>query len=156
MCWSSVKTLLVKCPSVQWQPDDLTIRTKKWFLGAGFLGAPPISLNSLALRPFSYLRFRHVNRESGKNKETKKTRKSTRKHIHNETHNKQTIKSRVWTKPQLEGDPRGLKHDVDSFTPVNTSLRYVFSKPRFWNLAWANHRYKNGRMPCHQRKVSVG
>ena len=30
--------------SVQWQPGDLTIHTKKWFLGAGFLGAPPISL----------------------------------------------------------------------------------------------------------------
>ena len=31
--------------SVQWQPGDLTIHTKKWFLGAGFLGASPISLN---------------------------------------------------------------------------------------------------------------
>ena len=31
--------------SVQWQPDGLTIHTKKWFLGAGFLRAPPISLN---------------------------------------------------------------------------------------------------------------
>ena len=30
--------------SVQWQPDGLTIHTKKWFLGAGFLGSPPISL----------------------------------------------------------------------------------------------------------------
>ena len=30
--------------SVQWQPDDLTNRTRKWFLGARFLGAPPISL----------------------------------------------------------------------------------------------------------------
>ena len=30
--------------SVQWQPDGLTIHTRKWFLGAGFLGAPPISL----------------------------------------------------------------------------------------------------------------
>ena len=29
--------------SVQWQPGDLTIHTNKWFLGAGFLGAPPIS-----------------------------------------------------------------------------------------------------------------
>ena len=39
---SSVKTLLVRCPSVLWQPDGLTSRTKKkWFLGAGFLGAPP-------------------------------------------------------------------------------------------------------------------
>ena len=44
ICRSSVKTLLVKCPSVQWQPDGLTIHTNKWFLGAGFLGAPPISL----------------------------------------------------------------------------------------------------------------
>ena len=42
--WSSMKALLVKCPSVQWQPDGLTIRANKWFLGAGFLGAPPISL----------------------------------------------------------------------------------------------------------------
>ena len=42
---SSVKTLLVRCPSVQRQPDGLTIRTNKWFLGARFLGAPPISLN---------------------------------------------------------------------------------------------------------------
>ena len=31
--------------SVQGQPDGLTIYTKEeWFLGAGFLGAPPISL----------------------------------------------------------------------------------------------------------------
>ena len=30
--------------SVQWQPGDLAIHTEKWFLGAGFLGAPPISL----------------------------------------------------------------------------------------------------------------
>ena len=30
--------------SVQWQPDGLTIHTKKRFPGAGFLGAPPISL----------------------------------------------------------------------------------------------------------------
>ena len=30
--------------SVQWQPDGLTIQTQKWFPGAGFLGAPPISL----------------------------------------------------------------------------------------------------------------
>ena len=38
------ETLLVKCPSVQWKPDGLTIHTRKWLLGAGFLGAPPISL----------------------------------------------------------------------------------------------------------------
>ena len=30
--------------SVQYQPDGLTIHTKKGLLGAGFLGAPPISL----------------------------------------------------------------------------------------------------------------
>ena len=30
--------------SWRWQPDGSTIHTKKWFLGAGFLGAPPISL----------------------------------------------------------------------------------------------------------------
>ena len=29
---------------MQWQPDGLTIHTNKWFLGAGLLGAPPISL----------------------------------------------------------------------------------------------------------------
>ena len=42
-----VGTLRFVCPpsaSVQWQPDGLTIHTKKWLLGAGFLGAPPISL----------------------------------------------------------------------------------------------------------------
>ena len=44
ICCSSVKALLVKCPSVQRQPDGLTIHTNKWFLGAGFLGAPPIAL----------------------------------------------------------------------------------------------------------------
>ena len=44
---SSVKTLFVRCPPVQRQPDGLTIHTKKWFLGAGFLGAPPISLINL-------------------------------------------------------------------------------------------------------------
>ena len=31
---------------MQWQPDGLTIRAKKRFLGAGFLGAPPISHRS--------------------------------------------------------------------------------------------------------------
>ena len=36
---SSVETLLVKCPSVQWRPDGLTIHAKKWFLGARFLGS---------------------------------------------------------------------------------------------------------------------
>ena len=30
--------------SVQWQPDGLTIHAKQQFLGAGFLGASPISL----------------------------------------------------------------------------------------------------------------
>ena len=40
-----MKTLLVKCQTVQWQPDGLTIHTKQLFLGAGFLGAPPISLS---------------------------------------------------------------------------------------------------------------
>ena len=34
--------------SVQWQPDGLTIHIKMWFLGAGFLGAPPISLKQPA------------------------------------------------------------------------------------------------------------
>ena len=34
--------------SVQWQPDGLTIDTNKWFLGAGFPGAPPIFLISAA------------------------------------------------------------------------------------------------------------
>ena len=29
---------------MQWQPDGVTIHSKQWFLGAGFLGAPPISL----------------------------------------------------------------------------------------------------------------
>ena len=29
---------------MQWPPDGLTIRAKKWFLGVGFLGAPPISV----------------------------------------------------------------------------------------------------------------
>ena len=37
--------LFVKYPCVQWQPDGLTIHTKKWFLGVGYLGAPPISLS---------------------------------------------------------------------------------------------------------------
>ena len=36
--------------SVQWQPDVLTIHTKKWFLGARFLGAPPISLMGIYKR----------------------------------------------------------------------------------------------------------
>ena len=27
-----------------WQPDGLTIHAEKWFLGARFLGAPPVSL----------------------------------------------------------------------------------------------------------------
>ena len=49
----SETTLLVKCPSVQWQPDGLTIRTEKWLLGAGFLGAPPILLIGHSGDPWS-------------------------------------------------------------------------------------------------------
>ena len=49
ICFDPLRTLLVKCPSAQWQPDGLTIHTNKWFLGAGFLGAPPISLNKQPL-----------------------------------------------------------------------------------------------------------
>ena len=37
---------------LQWQRDGLTIQKKKQFLGAGFLGAPPISL-STAVRQVS-------------------------------------------------------------------------------------------------------
>ena len=37
--------------SVQWQPGDLTIHSKRWFLGAGFLGATPISLTPSPPRP---------------------------------------------------------------------------------------------------------
>ena len=29
---------------IDWRPDGLTIHAKRWFLGAGFLGATPISL----------------------------------------------------------------------------------------------------------------
>ena len=47
-----MKPLLVKCPSVQWQPDGLTVRTKKWSLGAGVLGAPPISSTLTPGAPF--------------------------------------------------------------------------------------------------------
>ena len=41
----TLRYLFLPDASVQWQPDGLTIHTKKWFLGAGFLGAPPISLS---------------------------------------------------------------------------------------------------------------
>ena len=50
---AAVKTLLVKCPSAQWQPDGLTTHTKKWFLGGwgrctplpgrGWRGAPTLA-----------------------------------------------------------------------------------------------------------------
>ena len=36
---SSVKILLLECPSVQWQPDGSTIHAEKWFLGARILGS---------------------------------------------------------------------------------------------------------------------
>ena len=36
---------VVHIASAQWQVDGLAMPTKKWFPGAGFLGAPPISLN---------------------------------------------------------------------------------------------------------------
>ena len=39
--------------SVQWQPGDLTMHTKKCFLGAGFLGAPPTSLREAARDAFA-------------------------------------------------------------------------------------------------------
>ena len=48
MLTRGVGTLRYVCfpPSVavQWQPDGLTIRPPKLFLGAGILGTPPISL----------------------------------------------------------------------------------------------------------------
>ena len=44
MFYPSVKTLPVKCPSAQRQPDGLAIHAKKWLLKARFPGAPAISL----------------------------------------------------------------------------------------------------------------
>ena len=38
----TLRYFLPPSASVQWQPDGLIIHTKKWFLGAGLLGAPPI------------------------------------------------------------------------------------------------------------------
>ena len=43
----TLRYLFPPSASAQWQPDDLAIPTKKWFLGAGFLGAPPISRGRL-------------------------------------------------------------------------------------------------------------
>ena len=42
--------IYIHIPSPQWQPDGLTIHTKRWLLGAGFLGAPPVSLRWGAVR----------------------------------------------------------------------------------------------------------
>ena len=50
----TLRYLLPPNASVQGQPDGLTIHTQKWFLGAGFLGAPPISLSWSILRPTSH------------------------------------------------------------------------------------------------------
>ena len=38
----ALRYLFPPSASVYWQPDGLTIHAKKWFLGARFLGAPPI------------------------------------------------------------------------------------------------------------------
>ena len=47
--------------SAQWQPDGWTIHTNKWFLGARFLGAPPISLMRCDLIDIScYVMLCHV------------------------------------------------------------------------------------------------
>ena len=42
---------------MQWQPDGLTIRAKRWLPGAGFLGAPPVSLILAAPRGAAGRRF---------------------------------------------------------------------------------------------------
>ena len=54
------QSLFVKCPSVQWQPDRLTIHTKKWLPRAGFLGAPPISLTQRDARVLGSSRARTI------------------------------------------------------------------------------------------------
>ena len=48
--------------SLQWQPDGLTIHTQRWFLGAGFLGAPPIYLIRVpgASEPCAEAHERHI------------------------------------------------------------------------------------------------
>ena len=54
--------------SVQWQPDGLAVRTNKLLLGAGFLGAPPISLTlsfsslHVVYDTMSYYSMLHVDR----------------------------------------------------------------------------------------------
>ena len=48
--------------SVLWQPRGLTIHTKTWFLGAGCLGAPPISLMKTNLWPNTRTRRRWCTR----------------------------------------------------------------------------------------------
>ena len=48
---SALRCLFHPNAPVQWQADGLTIHTKKWFLGAGFLGAHPISLTTHCREP---------------------------------------------------------------------------------------------------------
>ena len=69
-----MKTLLVKCPSVQWQPDGLTIHTKRWFLAARFLGAPP-HLSHFGTR--GALRSRRRRSQNGRPDEARRARTNT-------------------------------------------------------------------------------
>ena len=49
--FGTLRCVVLPNASVQWQPGDLTIHTDKRFLGAGFLGAPPISLQVADVTP---------------------------------------------------------------------------------------------------------
>ena len=46
----TLRHLFAPAASAQWQPDGLTIRTKRRFLGAGFLGAPPMIIIIIIIR----------------------------------------------------------------------------------------------------------
>ena len=75
--------------SVQWQPGGLTIHAKKWFLGAGFLGAPPISLRGVPDGPIASRTLRgsaaqFLNNRDSRNIKTAK--QATNTHIHHSTH----------------------------------------------------------------------
>ena len=52
----TLRYLFTPSASVQWQLDGLTTHSQKWFLGAGFLGAPPISLTCTCTRAMKRLR----------------------------------------------------------------------------------------------------
>ena len=67
--------------SAQWQPGDLATYTKRWFLGAGFLGAPPTTTTTTTTITATATTTTAVNSNNNSNSNSKDDNSNSNSHF---------------------------------------------------------------------------